>query len=99
MKMPSTYISLLLLCCGLMFFIYCNRHYHYYKTDSGIIRPVVKEIPPVVKRSLPSGSPVVPLDKNNDNEKELLQARLTKTGFSFFRDVIGHLVPALKNVE
>jgi hypothetical protein len=95
MKMPSTYISLLLLCCGLMLYIYCTR----YKANPGPAQPIVKEIRPVVKRSLPSEWPVVPLNKNNEHEKELLQARLTKTGFSFFRDVIGHLVPALKNVE
>ncbi|MBS1526941.1 MAG: hypothetical protein JST19_14900 [Bacteroidetes bacterium] len=95
MKMPSTYISLVLLCGGLAFYIYTHRSI----AKSGPASPAVKEIRPVVKRILPAGLPVVPLNKNYNNEKELLQARLTKTGFSFFRDVICHVVPALKTVK
>jgi hypothetical protein len=62
--------------------------------------PVVKEIKPVVKRFSPAQPQDVPLDQNKkENETELRQARLTIDGFSFFRDVIGHMAPVLKNIQ
>ena len=82
-----------------MFFVYCSHQSSRHKINPGLVQPVVKEMAPVVKTNWPSALPVVPLNKNQDNEKELLQTRLTKAGFSFFRDVIGDIVPALKNVE
>ena len=93
MKMPSTYISLLLL-CGFMYVFYFT-HQHSKLSNSAPAHPVVKEIKPVVKSFWPSQQPAVPLDKNNEeHEKDSRQA-----GFSFFTDVICHIVPVLKNVK
>lgn len=96
--MPSTYISLLLL-CGFMY-VFSFTHHSRQTVPPAIKHPVVKEIRPVVKRFSPDRLPDVPLNKNNNgHEKELRQARLTINGFSFFRDVICHIAPLLKNVR
>ena len=63
------------------------------------MQPMVKDMKPVVKRFLLQRPETVPLNKNNDNEKLLQQTGITERGFSLFRDVIGHLAPALKNVR
>ncbi|HVS92716.1 MAG TPA: hypothetical protein VHE59_11815 [Mucilaginibacter sp.] len=93
--MPSTYISLALLCGGLMFYVYTHRSIN----KSSPASPAVKEMRPVVKRISPAGLPAVPLDKNQNDGKELLQSRLTKSGFSFFGDVLSRIAPVLKNIQ
>lgn len=95
--MPSTYISLLLL-CGFMYVFYFTHHTPH-NTRPAMTRPVVKEIKPVVKRFLPGQPPAVPLDKNYNHENDPRQTRLNKTGFSFFEDVICHIAPLLKNIR
>jgi len=97
MKMPSTYISLLLL-CGFMYVFYCAHHSAHVKRPP-ITRPMVKEMRPVVKRFLPAQPPAFYLDKNHNHEKDPQQTRLNKTGFSFFGDVICHIAPLLKNIR
>ena len=97
MKMPSTYISLLLL-CGFMYVFYLAHHSQPTPAPA-ITHPVVKEIKPVVKRFLPDQLPAVPLDKNYANGKDTRKALLNETGFSFFKDVICHIAPLLKNVR
>lgn len=86
MKMPSTYISLLLFSGLLLMFCY-NNHRVRVKAKPASARPVVKEMRPVVKEILLPGSSALSLDKDE------------KKGFSFFRDVLGHIVPALKDIE
>ncbi|MBS1532855.1 MAG: hypothetical protein JSU01_21305 [Bacteroidetes bacterium] len=94
--MPSTYISLLLL-CGFMYVFYVTQQHPRPQSQK---HPVVKELKPVVKTISPARVPYVPLGKNNtQHEKELLQARLTIDGFSFFRDVLSRIAPVLKNVR
>jgi len=96
MKMPSTYINLLLLC----WFMYVVYLAHQHPGRPSPKQPIVKEIKPVVKRFSPVPPGNVPLDKNNDgHEKDFRQARLTIDGFSFFKDVVCHLAPLLKNVR
>ena len=96
MKMPSTYISLFLL-CGFVYVVYFT---HQRPRQLSPKQPVVKEMKPVVKRFSPDRLPDVPLNKNNEtHEKELRQARLTIDGFSFFRDVVCHIAPVLNNVR
>jgi hypothetical protein len=97
LKMPSTYISLLLL-CGFMYVFYFTQHAPR-NTKSPATHPVVKEIRPVVKRFLPAQSPAFSLDKNYNNEKDPRQTRLNETGFSFFRDVICRTAPILENLR
>jgi len=98
MKMPSTYISLLLL-CGFVYVFYFSHHPRQ-TVAPAIKHPVVKEMRPVVKRFSPAQHYHVPLNKNNEgHERDLLQARLTIDGFSFFKDVICRIAPILKNVR
>ncbi|HEX3384121.1 MAG TPA: hypothetical protein VHS53_02975 [Mucilaginibacter sp.] len=96
MKMLSTYISLLLLCGFMYVFYFTSQH----PGRPSPKHPMVKELRPVVKRISPAQLPAVPLDKNTkEHEKELLQARLTIDGFSFFKDVVCHIAPMLKNIR
>ena len=97
MKMPSTYISLLLL-CGFMYVFYFTQHTPH-NIKPAINHPMVKEIKPVVKKVLPAQSPAFPLDKSFNHEKDPRQTRLNETGFSFFRHVICHIAPLLKNIR
>jgi|ERR1700744_860779 hypothetical protein len=97
MKMPSTYINLLLL-CGFMYVFYLVHHTRH-TSRPAIKHPVVKATKPVVKRFLPGQLPAVPLDKNYDNEKDTRKALLNESGFSFFKDVVCHIAPLLKNVR
>jgi hypothetical protein len=69
MKMPSTYISLLLFCGLMLFFIYCRNN-----------KPA--KVPRDVTRV--------------QQAKSLTQNKKSETGFSFFRDVISNIAPALK---
>lgn len=85
--MPSTYISLLLFCGLLSMFCYNNYRIRDNKAKPASSRPVVKEMRPVVKEILPLLPGALSLDKNKER------------GFSFFRDVIVHIVPALENAE
>jgi hypothetical protein len=64
-----------------------------------LIRPVVKAMKPVVKRFLSDKPADVPLYKHQENENLLRQTGLTEKSFSFFSDVICHIVPVLKNVK
>ncbi|HWD87055.1 MAG TPA: hypothetical protein VG367_02945 [Mucilaginibacter sp.] len=94
--MPSTYISLLLLCGFMYVFSFTRQH----PGRPAPKHPLVKELRPVVKRISPSQPFLLPLDKNNNgHEKELRQARLTIDGFSFFKDVVCHIAPMLKNIR
>lgn len=98
MKMLSTYISLLLL-CGFMYVFYLT-HQRLKQSNPLRTRPVVKEMKTVVKRISPLSPGAVPLNENrNKYEKEFRQARVTLEGFSFFKDVVCHIVPALQNVK
>jgi hypothetical protein len=94
MKMPSTYISLLLL-CGLMLLFYYNKS-NYNTTHATNLR-LVKENRPVVKRISPVGPIAVPLNKNRNNGNSRKQDRLKENSFSFFKDILPDLVPVLKN--
>jgi hypothetical protein len=96
MKMPSTYISLLLL-CGLIFIFYYTHKDAGHSTKPAQIRPMVKGNGPMVKKSLPAGGAGVYLSKNQNNGNSEEQTGLNKNGFSFFRDVITHVAPALRN--
>lgn len=98
MKMPSTYISLLLL-CGLMLIFSATQKRIHAMQKPVISRPIVKGERPVVKRISPDSLVAVPLNKNNSDENVLRQTRLTVESFSFFRDVIEQMVPVLKNVR
>lgn len=98
MKMPSTYISLLLL-CGFMYVFYL-AHQRLKHVNPPHTRPVVKEMKMVVKRISPLSLRAVPLDKNCYRyEKEFRQTRMTIEGFSFFKDVLCHIVPSLQNIK
>lgn len=98
MKMPSTYISLLLL-CGFMYVFYF-AHRARPAIAPAIKHPVVNEMRPVVKRFSPAQPFDVPLNKNNEgHEKALRQTRLNIDGFSFFRDVICRVAPLLKSIK
>ena len=98
MKMPSTYISLLLL-CGLMF-VYNATQKHIHTLQKPFINhPMVKAERPVVKKFSRDKPIAVPLDKNNSDENILRQAGLIERNFSFFRDVLCHIAPALQNVK
>jgi hypothetical protein len=69
MKMPSTYISLLLFCGLMLFFIYCrNNKPHRVHSDMARVQPA----------------------------RHIIQNKKDESGFSFFRDVISNIVPALK---
>ena len=72
MKMPSTYISLLLLCGLMLLFIYCrnNKPAHVH-SDMAKTQPA----------------------------RHLIQDKKNESGFSFFRDVISNIAPALKNIK
>lgn len=105
MKMPSTYISLFLLCVFVLIFYYTHKDTGN-NTKPVQIRPVVKSSQPVVKKSLPADAVDVYLSKNQKNENKNQknedkqeQAGLNENGFSFFKDVITHISPALKNLN
>lgn len=98
MKMPSTYISLLLL-CGLMLVYHATQKRIHAVQKPASSRPMVKAERPLVKRFSPDKPVAVPLDKNNSDENVLRQTRLTERSFSLFRNVIGNIVPVLKNIE
>lgn len=54
----------------------------------------------VVKRFSPEQPPDAPVYKNYiGHEKDFKQARLAIDGFSFFKDVVCHILPSLKNVK
>jgi len=96
MKMPSTYISLLLFCGLMLFYAYAHHQSRQY-TKPALGQPLVKENKPMVKRFWPDRQRAVPLyQDDNGYEKELHQARLTISGFSFFRDIICNIAPTLK---
>jgi hypothetical protein len=69
MKMPSTYISLLLFCGLMLLFIYCRSN-----------KPA---------RVHPDSTTVQPARRLTQNKK-------SEAVFSFFRDVISNIAPALK---
>ena len=69
MKMPSTYISLLLFCGLMLLFLYCHNS----KTTAAHSNMV--KVQPV---------------------RHILQNKKSESGFSFFRDVISNIAPALK---
>jgi len=98
MKMPSTYISLLLL-CGLMLVYQHTRKSGRRYSKPALAQPFVKAGRPVVKRFLSDSLATVPLNKNQNDENTSQQTRLTGQSFSFFRDVIPNLAPMLKNVK
>jgi hypothetical protein len=93
MKMPSTYISLLLF-CGLVLLFYYNKST--YNVAHIVNRSMVKETRPVVKRVLPGGSMTVPLNKYRSDGNTQPKNCLGKNNFSFFKEVLPHLMPALK---
>ena len=95
MKMPSTYVSLLLL-CGLIFFFYCTHKDARYGIKPVQLRPVVKGNTPVVKKSLPADATDVYLSKNRNDGNTQEQTGAKENGFSFFKNVITHIVPALE---
>jgi hypothetical protein len=77
MKMPSTYISLLLLLLGGLMFVFLHR--------------------PCKTRRSP-----VNVDTNQvrvQPAKHRLREKVDECGFSFFRDVISNIAPALKNIK
>jgi hypothetical protein len=98
MKMPSTYISLLLL-CGLMLVYRYTQKSNHPASKPALAQPFVKAGEPVVKRFLSDSSAYVPLNKNQNDEKMSRQTGLNEKGFSFFRDVISHITPVLKYVK
>jgi hypothetical protein len=97
MKMPSTYISLLLL-CGFMYVFY-RTHRPVQAAGHPVNHPVVTEIKPVVKRLLPADPPAFTLDKNFKQDKDMRQTGAGPAGFSFFRNVVCRIAPLLKNIN
>ena len=95
--MPSTYISLLL--CGLMFIFYSNHRRSALRTKPALVRPVVRGNKPMVKKTLPVDATDVYLSKNQNHDNKQDQIGLRENGFSFFKDVISHIAPALKNLK
>jgi len=69
MKMPSTYISLLLFCGLMLFFIYCHNN------KSHKVHPVFTRV---------------------ETGRRLIQNKKSENDFSFFRDIISNIAPALK---
>jgi hypothetical protein len=72
MRMPSTYISLLLFCGLMLLFIYCRSN-----KPAGAHSNMAKMQP----------------------ARHLIQNKKSESGFSFFRDVISNIAPALKNAK
>jgi len=96
MKMPSTYISLLLL-CGLVLLFYYTHKGSAGISKPGQVRPMVKSSKPVVKKYLPAEVTDVYLNKNQNDGNTQEQAGISQSRFSFFKDVISGVAPALKN--
>lgn len=96
MKMPSTYISLLLLCGLMLVYRYTQKSIRQ-DDKAALNRPFVKTAEPVVKRFSPDSVTTVPLNKNQDDENISGQTGLIERNFSFFRDVLSQLAPVLKN--
>ncbi|HTI60370.1 hypothetical protein [Mucilaginibacter sp.] len=96
MKMPSTYISLLLL-CGLILLFYYTHKGSASIAKPGQVRPMVKDGGPLVKKYLPEEGTDVYLNKNQGDGDKQEQTGLNESGFSLFKDVISGVAPALKN--
>lgn len=77
MKMPSTYISLLLLLLGGLMFVFL-RHPHKPDSKPTRVNSVITKIKPL---------------------KQRLRDNVDESGFSFFRNVVFNIAPALKNIK
>lgn len=88
--MPSTYISLLLLCGFIVIFYYTHKDARH-NTRPAQVSPTALGNTPAVKKSLTENGTEVYLTKDQDsgNTRPL-------NGFSFFRDVIGNIAPVFK---
>ena len=94
MKMISTYISLLLLCGFMLLFYYCNNS----RSKSQAPAPVNKTRTIAKRPSLPNSLVVHPFKYHYNGSKQQ-QTQVSKTGFSFFKDVVTNVLPVLKNLN
>ena len=89
MKMPSTYISLLV--CGLMLIFYLNNSRQIHLQKQVLTPPSTKIIKPLVARLLPA-IPAIP-DNNNGDHQLPIQ---TGHAISFFHVVLTFIAPEIK---
>jgi hypothetical protein len=98
MKMPSTYVSLLLLCGFTFIYIFTQKHSGS-STYPAPHAPFIKEKRPVVKRFSPAKSAVVSLDKKYGGENKAEQTPEQENEFLFLKDVIANIAPAMKHFK
>lgn len=98
MKMPSTYVSLLLLCGFTFIYIFTQKHAG--QNSNPVLHvPVIKEKRPVVKRFSPVKSAIVSLNKKYDDGNKEEQTPEQENRFSFLKDVIANIAPAMKYLK
>jgi hypothetical protein len=98
MKMPSTYVSLLLLCGFAYVYIFTQKQAGQ-PPNPAPHAPVIKEKRPVVKRFSPAKAAIVYLNKKHVDGKKEEQTAQPETGFSFFKDVMADIAPALRYLK
>ena len=89
MKMPSTYISLLV--CGLMLIFYVNNSRQIHLQKQVLTPPSTKIIKPHVARLLPA----IPANPDNNNGDHQLPIQ-TGHALSFFHVVLTFIAPEIK---
>ena len=89
MKMPSTYISLLV--CGLMLIFYLNNSRQIHLQKQVLTPPSTKIIKPLVARLLPA----IPANPDNNNGDHQLPIQ-TGHALSFFHVVLTFIAPEIK---
>ena len=89
MKMPSTYISLLV--CGLMLIFYVNNSRQIHLQKQVLTPPSTKIIKPLVARLLPA----IPANPDNNNGDHQLPIQ-TGHALSFFHVVLTFIAPEIK---
>ena len=89
MKMPSTYISLLV--CGLMLIFYVNNSRQIHLQKQVLTQPSTKIIKPLVARLLPA----IPENPDNNNGDHQLPIQ-TGHALSFFHVVLTFIAPEIK---
>ncbi|GEM_PF-1513386 len=93
MKMPSTYISLLI--GGLMFVFYVAQPYLNQEPKASLSMQKMRVI-----KMLPAGMHFSHgIFKNKNHQGHFGQTKLNEPAFSFFRDILHQVVPALNCFE
>ena len=67
--------------------------------DPALHGPVIKEKRPVVKTFSPAKAAIVYLNKKYNDENKEVQTPQQENGFSFFKDVMADIAPALKYLK